>query len=99
MTKRKTKIAIIAGCIFFGAAVVIWRVQIPYQNWDSRDTSLHIVVTKQWLASLLPVSPGQGGDAPGWVSVIDKKTNKILLRKKVQMVNGADEAIGKYRDR
>ncbi len=98
--KMKTKWAFgLAICVAIVAVAAAWRADTPYREWDSRDGSLRIVVKKQWIASFIPAMPGQGGDAPGWVTVIDKRTGATLLRKSVPMVNVAEDEIGEFRGR
>lgn len=98
--KKKTQILIAsAACVAVIAAIAIWKVEVPYRQWESRDGTLQIIVKKQWIASCLPVMPGQGGDAPGSVLVREKRTGRVLLKKRIPMVNTAEDELGDFRER
>jgi hypothetical protein len=91
------------GGFIFGAVVLavatIWRADTLYREWDSKDGTISVVVRKQWISSFIPAMPGQGGDAPGWVTVIDRRTGATLLHKRVSMVNAAECEIGEFKER
>lgn len=98
MKKRTIFLIGIAGLITAGA-VLAWAKEMPYRQWDSTDGTLQIVVKKRWLYCYLAAMPGQGGDAPGSVTVRDKSTGKVIMRKKVEMVNMAADELGEFRER
>jgi hypothetical protein len=98
----KIKTKWIIGCATVVAVVagaVAWRADTLYREWDSKDGTIRAVVRKQWISSIIPAMPGQGGDAPGWVTVIDRRTGSILLHKRVDMVNAAESEIGEFKER
>ena len=86
-------------CVTAIAAVAVWRVEVPYQQWESRDGTLQITVKKQWITTYLPLFPGQSGDAPGSVYVMEKQTGVILLHKRISMVSTAADEIENYKEK
>ncbi len=72
------------------AAVVLvlvgWRLTRPveYSATNSPDGRFRLVVYSE--ASLLPRMPGQGGDAPGVVRLVDVTSGRTLKEMHVEMV-------------
>ncbi|MCC6132917.1 MAG: hypothetical protein IT186_23550 [Acidobacteria bacterium] len=74
-----------------GSAVLVWRLRHPpseYRRFESPDGRFQVVVYA--VPSLLPVMPGQGGDASGFVR-LEKAPGKVLQQKNVSMVNSIDQ--------
>ncbi len=94
--KKRTRCLIgVVTCLIVVGTVAAWTRESPYQQWESKDGTLQFIVTKRWFSGCLPRTPGQGGDAPGFVTVRDKTTGKVIMRKKVEMVSmAADELRG-----
>jgi hypothetical protein len=78
-----------------GAVILVWRIQHPpseYRRFASPDGRFFVVVYA--VPSPLPVMPGQGGDAPGFVRLTDK-SGRVLAQKKVEMVHSIDQVAWK----
>ena len=78
-----TTLLVIAGCLIGGYKMFGDLMKEKYAAFDSPDGKYQIVVMRD--RELLGGAPGQAGDAPGEVRLVNKKGD-ILERTDVEMV-------------
>ncbi len=89
--KRSRIIIALSAAVALGAAAYAWFVEVPYAQWESDDGTQHIVVRERWLWTLLPVTPGDPGRAPGSITAYDAHTGRQVARKHTPDVTTASE--------
>jgi hypothetical protein len=66
-----------------------WEHGGEYRSFSSPDGRHKVVVVRSrtWFASM----PGQSSDTPGWVEIYDLQREKLIARKRIEMVQMVDE--------
>ena len=78
------KIIIVAAV--FLVALAVFLPKSEYARVRSPDETLVAVAYYRTIQSLLPLSPGQSGDQPGWIK-IENGRGEMLGEKSVEMVS------------
>jgi hypothetical protein len=83
---------ILLAAMFLFAAKVLWFEGPPiavYQSFENPDHRYKIVVGPEHslLRQILPTGPGQGGDVPGIVYLVDVRRDRILRKKRIALAS------------
>lgn len=88
---RLTTVAIAVGTAAVVLLVIVYcylqTAATEYKRFTNPDGHFAVVVYR--IPSLFPMMPGQGGDAKGYVRLIDRQGH-ILQEKRVEIVNTID---------
>ncbi|HUS35259.1 MAG TPA: hypothetical protein VM680_07915 [Verrucomicrobiae bacterium] len=73
--------AVLVGFVLF---VVLYRKKTEYVTYQSPDQRFKVVVCRYQQYGIM--MPGQSGDAPGVVFVVDNANGRVLGKKRIEMV-------------
>lgn len=94
-SKMKTSLKILIGVVLAGGLLFgLWQVWCiattsEYKSFTSPDGRFKVVVYRR---AMLIALPGQSGDAPGYVKLVDEE-GRVLGKKKVNMVQIIEESV------
>ena len=92
---RKLLLATIPGVLILVFGLMAWLAELPHALWVSSDGRRMVVVHKQWVWTLLPGPFWQGDGVPGWVSVVDTDSGKVIFRRRLDAVSQADAVLAR----
>lgn len=85
---RRLFLALAAVAAVAGGFYLAMPHEQPYRSFERPDGAYRVVVLRR--PGLLPIAPGQSGDAPGTVELQDR-TGRVLAREPVEMVQLVEE--------
>lgn len=91
MTRRRGRLVLFGALALCALTPLLWTWERggEYRTFNSPDRRYKVVVVRS--RTFLPMMPGQSSDAPGWVEIYDAQREKLIARKRVEMVQTVDK--------